>query len=89
MWGFRSAHKQGFEQGVNEVAKTSSVAKSKKKPKFAHDMGNGVFKSVRQHNRCHICGRPRAFLRKFKICRLCFRSLALQGEIPGVKKSSW
>ncbi len=50
-------------------------------PKLGH--------SVRQHNRCHLCGRPRAFLRKFQICRLCFRSLALQGEIPGVKKSSW
>lgn len=61
------------------MAKTSSVAKSIKKPKF----------KVRQHNRCKLCGRPRAFLRKFQLCRLCFRSLALQGEIPGVKKSSW
>jgi len=61
------------------VARTSSIAKASKKPKF----------SVRQHNRCKLCGRPRAFLRKFQICRLCFRSLALQGEIPGIKKSSW
>jgi small subunit ribosomal protein S14 len=43
----------------------------------------------RQHNRCQICGRPRGFLRKFGICRLCFRGLALRGEIPGVSKSSW
>jgi small subunit ribosomal protein S14 len=50
-----------------------------KKPKF----------STRKHNRCNICGRPRAFLRKFGICRLCFRGLALRGEIPGVSKSSW
>jgi small subunit ribosomal protein S14 len=50
-----------------------------KKPKF----------SSRRHNRCNICGRPRAFLRKFGICRLCFRQLALRGEIPGVSKSSW
>jgi len=45
--------------------------------------------STRKHNRCHICGRPRAYLRKFGICRLCFRGLALRGEIPGVAKSSW
>ena len=44
---------------------------------------------VRGYNRCPICGRPRAFLRKFGICRICFRSLALRGEIPGVIKSSW
>ncbi len=50
-----------------------------KKPKF----------STRRHNRCKFCGRPRAFLRKFGICRLCFRQLALRGEIPGVSKSSW
>jgi small subunit ribosomal protein S14 len=50
-----------------------------KKPKF----------STRKHNRCKLCGRPRAFLRKFGICRLCFRQLALRGEIPGVSKSSW
>ncbi len=49
------------------MAKTSSIAKANKKPKFG----------VRQHNRCHICGRPRAFLRKFGVCRLCFRGLAL------------
>jgi small subunit ribosomal protein S14 len=53
--------------------------KDAKKPKF----------STRKHNRCQLCGRPRAFLRKFGICRLCFRQLALRGEIPGVSKSSW
>ncbi len=45
--------------------------------------------SSRRHNRCLICGRPRAFLRRFALCRLCFRQLALRGEIPGVSKSSW
>jgi small subunit ribosomal protein S14 len=54
-------------------------AKGAQKPKF----------SSRRHNRCKNCGRPRAYLRKFGICRLCFRSLALRGEIPGVAKSSW
>ncbi len=44
---------------------------------------------VRERNRCPVCGRPRAFLRKFRLCRLCFRSLALKGDIPGVVKSSW
>ena len=55
------------------------MAQAKRKPKF----------KVRQYNRCPLCGRPRAFLRKFQMCRLCFRKLALQGEIPGVIKSSW
>jgi small subunit ribosomal protein S14 len=45
--------------------------------------------SSRRHNRCKLCGRPRAYLRKFGVCRLCFRGLALRGEIPGVSKSSW
>jgi small subunit ribosomal protein S14 len=44
---------------------------------------------VRQHNRCPLCGRSRAFMRKFQLCRLCFRSLALKGDIPGVTKASW
>jgi small subunit ribosomal protein S14 len=43
----------------------------------------------RQRNRCARCGRPRGFLRKFKLCRICFRQLALAGEIPGVIKASW
>jgi small subunit ribosomal protein S14 len=61
------------------MAKKALINKSKKAPKF----------STRQHNRCHLCGRPRAFLRRFGICRLCFRELAWKGEIPGVKKASW
>jgi len=54
-------------------------AKQQKKPKH----------STQAYNRCQLCGRAGAYLRKFKICRLCFRQLALRGEIPGVKKSSW
>jgi small subunit ribosomal protein S14 len=61
------------------MARTSHIAKARKTPKF----------DVRQHNRCKRCGRPRGFLRKFELCRLCFRQLALRGEIPGVIKSSW
>ena len=61
------------------MATTAKIAKELRKPKF----------QVRHRNRCRLCGRPRAYLRKFQICRLCFRSLALQGEIPGVAKSSW
>lgn len=49
------------------------------KPKFA----------VRRHNRCSLCGRSRAVYRKFKLCRLCFRKLALEGKVPGVRKASW
>jgi small subunit ribosomal protein S14 len=61
------------------MAKISLIAKSKRKPKF----------SVRAYTRCLRCGRPRGVLRKFKLCRICFRELALQGQIPGVVKSSW
>lgn len=45
--------------------------------------------SVRYHNRCPLCGRSRGFLRRFGLCRICFREKALKGEIPGVKKNSW
>jgi small subunit ribosomal protein S14 len=61
------------------VARKGLIEKANSKPKF----------KVRGYNRCPICGRPRAFLRKFTMCRICFRSLALKGEIPGVIKSSW
>lgn len=61
------------------MAKTALIEKSKRPPKFA----------VRVHSRCNICGRPRAYMRKFGICRICFRKLSLQGVIPGVTKSSW
>ena len=75
----KKSESRGDSTVKEEMAKTSSIAKANKKPKF----------SARQHNRCKICGRPRAYLRKFGVCRLCFRSLALKGEIPGVSKSSW
>lgn len=61
------------------MATTAIRNKAAKKPKF----------KTRQHNRCQICGRPRAYMRKFGICRICFRKLAHAGEIPGIKKSSW
>ena len=61
------------------MATTAKIAKEVKTPKY----------KIRLRNRCKLCGRPRGFLRKFQICRLCFRSLALRGEIPGVRKSSW
>jgi small subunit ribosomal protein S14 len=61
------------------MATTAQKAKEQKKPKYA----------VRARNRCQRCGRPRAFLRKFALCRLCFRKLALEGDVAGVVKSSW
>ncbi len=61
------------------MAKISMIVKSQRKPKY----------SVRQHNRCMICGRPRAYMRRFGLCRICFRERALRGELPGVTKSSW
>lgn len=45
--------------------------------------------AARQYNRCPLCGRVRGFLRRFRMCRICFRFLSLRGEIPGVRKSSW
>ena len=44
---------------------------------------------IRHRNRCRLCGRPRGYIRKFNLCRLCFRKLALEGDITGVTKSSW
>lgn len=44
---------------------------------------------IRVRNRCKLCGRPRGYMRRFGLCRICFRELALQGKIPGVVKSSW
>lgn len=61
------------------MAKTSDIVKFKRKQKF----------STRAKSRCNICGRNRAYMRKFGICRLCFRELALKGELPGVLKASW
>jgi small subunit ribosomal protein S14 len=61
------------------MAKKSLIAKSKRAPKF----------KVRAHNRCYVCGRPRGYLRRFALCRICFRERALVGELPGVTKSSW
>ena len=61
------------------MAKLSLIAKAKRAPKFG----------VRRYHRCRQCGRPRGYLRKFEMCRICFRKLALAGEIPGVVKASW
>ena len=61
------------------MAKKSLINKSKKKQKFG----------VRAYNRCERCGRPRAYIRKFKLCRICFRELAVSGQIPGITKASW
>ncbi len=61
------------------MAKKSMIAKAKRTPKFG----------VRGVNRCRCCGRPRSYMRKFQLCRICFRTLALEGKLPGVTKSSW
>ncbi|MBN1504881.1 MAG: type Z 30S ribosomal protein S14 [Candidatus Eisenbacteria bacterium] len=61
------------------MAKKSLIEKWKREPKY----------KVRKYNRCRRCGRPRGYLRQFGLCRICFRELALQGQIPGVVKSSW
>jgi len=61
------------------MAKTSLIMKSQQAPKFR----------TRAYRRCKLCGRPRGYLRKFQMCRLCFREHALKGEVPGVVKASW
>jgi small subunit ribosomal protein S14 len=61
------------------MAKTSMIVRSNRKPKF----------KVRKRNRCKLCGRARGYLRDFDMCRICFRNLALKGELPGVTKASW
>ena len=61
------------------MASKSKIAKALRRPKF----------STRREYRCRICGRPRGVYRKFGICRICFRNLADEGLIPGVKKASW
>lgn len=61
------------------MAKKSMMNKAKRPNKF----------KVREYNRCPLCGRPRAYYRKFDMCRICLRKLASEGKIPGVVKSSW
>ena len=61
------------------MAKKSLIVKSQRTPKFA----------ARAYTRCERCGRPRAYIRKFHLCRICFRELANNGMIPGVTKASW
>jgi small subunit ribosomal protein S14 len=61
------------------MAKTSLIVKASRPAKY----------KVRVYNRCKDCGRPRAYMRKFGLCRICFREMALQGKLPGVVKSSW
>lgn len=61
------------------MARASQWAKMNRPPKF----------STRAVNRCYVCGRSHAVYRDFKLCRLCFRSMALKGDLPGVTKASW
>ena len=60
------------------MAKKSMIEREKRR-KYA----------VRLRNRCSLCGRPRGYMRRFRLCRICFRTMALEGMIPGVVKSSW
>ena len=61
------------------MAKTALIMKQQAAPRF----------KARAYHRCKLCGRPRGYLRKFQLCRICFRELALKGEVPGVIKASW
>ncbi|UCC72453.1 MAG: type Z 30S ribosomal protein S14 [Gemmatimonadota bacterium] len=61
------------------MAKKCLIEKAKRSKKF----------SAREYSRCRRCGRARAYIRKYGICRICFRNMALEGELPGVRKASW
>ncbi|MFH1856811.1 MAG: type Z 30S ribosomal protein S14 [Candidatus Omnitrophota bacterium] len=61
------------------MARKALIEKALREPKF----------KTRQYNRCFKCGRSRGYIRKFRLCRICFREMASKGEIPGVKKASW
>ncbi|NIR51045.1 type Z 30S ribosomal protein S14 [candidate division KSB1 bacterium] len=61
------------------MARKALIEKQQKEPRF----------KVRKYNRCQQCGRARGYLRKFGLCRICFRQLASEGKIPGVTKASW
>lgn len=74
---YRDFSRKGGE--VKNMAKKSLKVKQQREQRF----------KTREYNRCKICGRPHAYIRKFGICRVCFRELAHKGEIPGVKKASW
>lgn len=82
---FRNREPQGRVQKLElllrgiRMAKKSLIVKAQRKPKF----------STRTIRRCFKCGRPRGFMRDFNLCRICFREEALEGNIPGIKKSSW
>ncbi len=61
------------------MARKAMINKANRAPRFG----------VRKHNRCKVCGRPQAYMRRFGLCRCCFRRMAHRGEIPGIKKASW
>ncbi|NJP05778.1 MAG: type Z 30S ribosomal protein S14 [Chloroflexaceae bacterium] len=61
------------------MARKALIAKARRRPKY----------TTREYHRCRVCGRSRAYIRKFAMCRICFREHALKGLIPGVVKSSW
>jgi len=61
------------------MPRKAQIEKARREPKF----------KVRKRNRCSICGRPRAYIQRFGLCRMCFRKLASEGKLPGVRKASW
>jgi len=74
------------------MAKKSLIVKSRKKrEKYLRDLKEGRKPKfpTKVYNRCHVCGRPRGYIRKFDMCRICIRQLAAQDMIMGLKKASW
>ncbi len=78
-WVCHSKNNRFCRKGGKTLAKKSMIAKQKRVQKF----------KVQEYTRCERCGRPHSVIRKFKLCRICFRELAYKGQIPGVKKASW
>lgn len=74
------------------MARTALIVKTRKRKERAarqHKAGKAITHSTRVYNRCENCGRIQGYMRKFGICRICFRELASNGKIMGIKKSSW
>ncbi len=70
------------------MANKAKIAKNTKQKVMLRN-GNSPFKAVKYRNRCEICGRPRSYIGRFKLCRICFREKAMAGELPGVRKMTW
>ena len=88
-WLVRCVLRVTLNWTLSRLYKTSLETSSAEKRAMIEKYNRTLSHSIKKKNRCKICGRPRGYLRKFDMCRICFRTLANKGEIPGVTKASW